>query len=76
MQDIKSYYDYNKKKIESLSVKDENEVTSRYPETAETQETLVQYLLGNKGVWDDEDVKIIEEIVDERMKLSSNKDEV
>jgi predicted DNA-binding antitoxin AbrB/MazE fold protein len=74
MYAIKAIYDGNYfKPQEPVPVEGKYEVVITFTKPINTsQEEILKYF----GTWDDEDVKIIDEIIEERANFSLNRDEI
>jgi predicted DNA-binding antitoxin AbrB/MazE fold protein len=74
MYAIKAIYDGNDfKPEEPIPVKGKYEVVITFTNPIKTsQEEILKYF----NTWDDEDVKVIDEIIEERANFSLNRDEI
>jgi len=76
MQAINAIYDGNYfKPTEPVPVKGKYEVVITFTKSLDSTDKKRQRILKHFGTWDDEDVKIINEIVEERKNFSMNRDE-
>ena len=77
MQTINAIFDGNYfKPMEPIPVEGKYEVIITFTKPIETKETKRQRILRHFGTWDDEDVKMINEIVAERAYFSKDRDEI
>jgi predicted DNA-binding antitoxin AbrB/MazE fold protein len=75
MQAIKAIFDGNYfKPSEPIPVKGKYEVIITFTNSIDTKEKKRQRILKYFGTWDDEDIKTINEIVEERTNFSINRD--
>jgi len=64
------------KPLEPIPVEGKYEVVITFTKPIDTKDTRCQRILKHFGTWDDEDVKTISEIVEERINFSKNRDEI
>ena len=77
MQAISAIFDGNNfRPIDPIPVKGKYEVVITFTKSIDTKEKKKQRILKHFGTWDNEDIKIIDEIVQERSKFSLNRDEI
>jgi hypothetical protein len=77
MQAINAIFDGNYfKPLDPIPVEGKYEVVITFTKPIDTKNTRRQRILKHFGTWDDEDVKTIEEIVEERINFSKNRDEI
>ena len=77
MQTINAIFDGNYfKPMEPIPVEGKYEVIITFTKPIETKETKRQRILRHFGTWDDEDVKMINEIVTERAYFSKDRDKI
>jgi predicted DNA-binding antitoxin AbrB/MazE fold protein len=77
MQTINAIFDGNYfKPLEPIPVEGKSEVLITFTKPINTKSTKRQRLLKYFGLWDDEDVKTINEIVEERASFSVGRDEI
>ena len=77
MQAINAIFDGNNfRPIDPIPVKGKYEVVITFTKSIDTKEKKRQRILKHFGTWDNEDIKIIDEIVQERAKFSLNRDEI
>jgi hypothetical protein len=77
MQTISAIFDGNHfKPIEPIPVEGKYEVLITFTKPIDKKSTKRQRLLKHFGSWDDEDVKTINEIVEERANFSIGRDEI
>jgi hypothetical protein len=77
MQTINAIFDGNIfKQIEPIPVKGIFEVLITFTKPIDTKSTKRQRILKHFGTWDDEDIKTINQIVEERINFSVGRDEV
>jgi predicted DNA-binding antitoxin AbrB/MazE fold protein len=77
MQTINAIFDGNIfKPIEPIPVKGKYEVLITFTKPIDTKSTKRQRILKHFGTWDDEDIKTISQIVEERINFSVGRDEV
>ncbi|MDR1107745.1 MAG: antitoxin family protein [Spirochaetaceae bacterium] len=77
MYAIKAIYDGGHfKPMEPVPVKEKYEVIITFTKPINTKSTKRQRLLKYFGSWDDEDVKIMDKIIEERANFSLNRDEI
>jgi len=77
MQAINAIFDGNYfKPMEPIPVKGKYEVIITFTKQIDTKESRRQRILTHFGTWDDDDVKIIDEIIQERVNFSINRDEI
>ena len=77
METIKAIYDgKNFLPIEPVPVEGNYEVTITFNKPMKTKEYLRQIILKHFGTWDDDDVKVIQEIIEERANFSRNLDDI
>ena len=77
MQAINAIFDgINFKPIDPIPVKGKYEVVITFTKSIDKREEKRQRILKHFGTWDDEDIKTINEIVQERANFSINRDEV
>jgi hypothetical protein len=77
MQAINAIYDGNHfKALETIPVKGKYEVIITFTKPIDTIHSKRQRILEHFGTWDDEDVKTINEIIQERANFSMNRDEI
>jgi hypothetical protein len=71
MQTINAIFDGNTfKPMEPIPVKGQYEVLITFTKPIDTKSAKQQRILKYFGIWDDEDVKIINQIVEERVNSS------
>jgi len=77
MQAINAIFDGNNfRPIDPIPVKGKYEVIITFIKSIDTKEKKRQRILKHFGTWDNEDIKAIEEIVQERAKFSLNRDKI
>jgi predicted DNA-binding antitoxin AbrB/MazE fold protein len=77
MQTINAIFDGNIfKPIEPIPVKGKYEVIITFTKSIDANDKKCQRILKYFGTWDDEDVKTINEIVEERANFSVNRDAI
>jgi predicted DNA-binding antitoxin AbrB/MazE fold protein len=77
MQSINAVFDGNYfKPLEPIPVEGKYEVVITFTKPIDTKETKRQRILKHFGTWDDEDIKAMNEIVEERAKFFINRDEI
>ena len=77
MQAINAVFDGNYfKPLEPIPVEGKYEVVIIFTKPIDTKDTRRQRILKHFGTWDDEDVKTISEIVEERINFSKGRDEI
>jgi predicted DNA-binding antitoxin AbrB/MazE fold protein len=77
MQAINAVFDGNYfKPLEPIPVEGKYEVVITFTKPIDTKDTRRQRILKHFGTWNDEDVKTIEEIIEERINFSKNRDEI
>jgi predicted DNA-binding antitoxin AbrB/MazE fold protein len=77
MQAINAIFDGNYfKPLEPIPVEGKYEVVITFTKPIDAKNTRRQRILKHFGTWNDEDVKTIEEIVEERINFSKNRDEI
>jgi len=77
MQAINAIFDgIDFKLIEPIPVKGKYEVIITFTRQIDTKNSRRQRILKHFGTWNDEDVKMINEIVQERANFSINREEV
>jgi hypothetical protein len=77
MQTINAIFDGNIfKPTEPIPVKGTYEVLITFTKPVDTKNTKRQRILKHFGTWDDEDIKTIHQIVEERIHFSMGRDEV
>jgi predicted DNA-binding antitoxin AbrB/MazE fold protein len=77
MQAINAVFDGNHfKPLEPIPVKGKYEVVITFTKQIDTKATRRQRILKHFGTWDNEDVKVINEIVEERAYFSKDRDEI
>jgi len=77
MQAINAIFDGNYfKPTEPIPVKGKYEVVITFTKSIDKKDKLKQRILNHFGTWNDEDVKAIDEIVEERKNFSMNRDEL
>ena len=77
MQTINAIFDGNYfRPMEPIPVKGKYEVLITFTKPIDTKSTKRQRILKHFGSWDDEDVKTINEIVEERANFSASRDEI
>ena len=77
MQAINAIYDGNYfKPTEPIPVEGKYEVVITFTKPIDIKNTKRQRIMKHFGTWNDEDVKAIDEIVQERAKFSMNRDEM
>ena len=77
MQAIKAIFDGNYfKPTEPIPVKGKYEVLITFTKSIDTKDKKRQRILKHFGTWNDEDIKTINEIVEERKYFSKNRDEI
>jgi hypothetical protein len=77
MQAINAIFDGNYfKPIDPIPVKGRYEVVITFTKSIDTNDKKKQRILDHFGTWNDEDIKIINEIVEERKNFSMNRDEL
>ena len=77
MQAIKAVFDGNFfKPLEPIPVDGKYEVVIAFTKPIDTKDTRRQRILKHFGTWNDEDVKTINEIVEERIDFSKNRDAI
>jgi predicted DNA-binding antitoxin AbrB/MazE fold protein len=64
------------KPLEPIPVEGKYEVVITFTKPINVKETKRQRILKHFGTWDDEDVKTINEIIEERANFSINRDEI
>jgi len=75
MQAINAVFDGNYfKPLEPIPVEGKYEVVITFTKPIDTKNSRRQRILKHFGTWDDEDVKTINEIVEERINFSKNRD--
>jgi hypothetical protein len=75
MQAIKAIFDGNYfKPTEPIPVKGKYEVIITFTKSIDTKEKRRQKILKYFGIWNDEDIKTVNEIVEERINFSLNRD--
>jgi predicted DNA-binding antitoxin AbrB/MazE fold protein len=76
MQAINAIFEGNSfKPLEPIPVEGKYEVVITFTKPIDTKEARRQRILEHFGIWDDEDVKTIEEIVEERINFSKGREE-
>jgi len=77
MQSINAIFDGNYfKPIEPIPVKGKYEVVITFTKSIDTKDKKKQRILNHFGTWNDEDLKIINEIIEERNNFSIHRDEL
>ena len=77
MQAINAIFDGNYfKPTEPIPVKGKYEVVITFTKSIESKDKKRQRILKHFGTWSDEDIKTINEIVEERVNFSMNRDEI
>ena len=77
MQTIHAIFDGNYFNLtEPIPVKGKYEVLITFTKPIAAKDTKRQRILKHFGTWDDEDVKIINEIVEERQIFSGSREEI
>jgi hypothetical protein len=77
MQSINAIFDGNYfKPTEPIPVKGKYEVVITFTKSIDTKDKKRQRILKHFGTWNDEDIKVINEIVEERKYFSMNRDEL
>jgi predicted DNA-binding antitoxin AbrB/MazE fold protein len=77
MQTINAIFDGTIfKPIEPIPVKGKYEVLITFTKPIDTNSTKRQRILKHFGTWDDEDIKIINQIVEERINFSIGREDV
>jgi predicted DNA-binding antitoxin AbrB/MazE fold protein len=77
MQTISAIYDGNFfKPMEPIPVEGKYEVLITFTKPIDTKSTKRKKILKYFGTWDDEDVKVINQIVEERKNFSMGRDEI
>ncbi|MDR0584463.1 MAG: hypothetical protein LBG57_08970 [Treponema sp.] len=77
MQTINAIFDGNYfRPMEPIPVEGKYEVLITFTKPIDTKSIKRQRLLKHFGSWDDEDVKTINEIVEERINFSVGRDEI
>ena len=77
MQAINAIFDGNNfRPIDPIPIKGKYEVVITFTKSIDTKEKKRQRILKHFGTWDNEDIKIIDEIVQDRAKFSLNRDEI
>jgi hypothetical protein len=77
MQAIKAIFDGNYfKPTEPIPVKGKYEVVITFTKSIDTKDKKRQRILKHFGTWNDEDIKTINEIVEERANFSMNRAEI
>ena len=77
MQSINAIFDGNFfKPIDPIPVKGKYEVVITFTKSIDTKDKKKQRILKHFGTWNDEDIKIINEIVEERKNFSMARDEL
>ncbi|MCL1864665.1 MAG: DUF104 domain-containing protein [Spirochaetes bacterium] len=77
MQSINAIFDGNHfKPIEPIPVEGQYEVVITFTKPIDTKDTRRQRVLKHFGAWNDEDIKTINEIVEERTCFSINRDKI
>jgi predicted DNA-binding antitoxin AbrB/MazE fold protein len=77
MQAINAIFDGNYfKPTEPIPVKGKYEVVITFTKSIDTKDKKKERLLKHFGTWDDDDIKTINEIVEERTNFSMNRDEI
>jgi len=75
MQAINAVFDGNFfKPLEPIPVDGKYEVVITFTKPIDTKDSRRQRILKHFGTWDDEDVKTINEIVEERINFSKGRD--
>jgi predicted DNA-binding antitoxin AbrB/MazE fold protein len=75
MQTINAIFDGNIfKPMEPIPVKGKYEVLITFTKPIHTKSTKRQRILKHFGTWDDEDIKTINQIVEERINFSMGRD--
>ena len=76
MESINAIYDGNAIKfLEPVPVQGKYEVVVTFTKSLEDKEEKIQKMLDCFGIWDNEDVKVMEEIIKERANFSMNRGE-
>jgi hypothetical protein len=77
MQAINVIFDGNYfKPIEPIPVKGKYEVVITFTKSLDTKDKKRQRLLKHFGTWNNDDIKMIDEIIEERTSFSINRDEI
>ena len=77
MQAINAIFDGNLfKPLEPIPVAGKYEVVITFTKPIDAKEVRRKRIMEHFGTWDDEDVKTIEEIVEERINFSKGRDEL
>jgi len=77
MQAINAVFEGNSfKPLEPIPVEGKYEVVITFTKPIDTKEARRQRIMEHFGTWDDEDVKTIEEIVEERINFSKGRAEL
>jgi predicted DNA-binding antitoxin AbrB/MazE fold protein len=77
MQAINAVFDGNSfKPLEPVPVEGKYEVVITFTRPIDTKDTKRQRILKHFGTWDDEDIKTIHQIVEERINFSKDRDEI
>jgi predicted DNA-binding antitoxin AbrB/MazE fold protein len=77
MQTINAIFDGNIfKPMEPIPVKGKYEVLITFTKPIDTKSTKRQRILKHFGTWDDEDIKTLNQIVEERINFSIGRDEI
>ena len=77
MQAINAIFDGNSfKPIDPIPVKGKHEVVITFIKSIDEKDKKRQKILKHFGTWDDEDIKTINKIVEERANFSMNRDEI
>jgi predicted DNA-binding antitoxin AbrB/MazE fold protein len=77
MQTINAIFDGNIfKPVEPIPVKGKYEVLITFTKPIDTKSTKRQRILKHFGTWNDEDIKTINQIVEERINFSMGRDEI
>jgi hypothetical protein len=75
MKAIKAIFDGNNfQPIDPIPVKGKYEVIITFTKSIDTKDKRRQRILKHFGTWDDDDIKTINEIVEERANFSVNRD--
>ncbi|MCL1827829.1 MAG: DUF104 domain-containing protein [Candidatus Cloacimonetes bacterium] len=77
MQSINAIYDGSHfKPIEAIPVEGKYEVVITFTKPIETKDSKRQKILKHFGTWNNEDVKTINKIIEERAKFSIDREEM
>jgi len=77
MQAINAIFDGNYfKPLEPIPVEGKYEVVITFTKPLDKQDTKRQRILKHFGTWDNDDVKMINEIVEDRINFSKNRNDI